>query len=117
MTTHRLPHDELGAALRAPMAARRELGPDYDEAFAQSIVERLEEALDARTAPAPRRAVRAAPADRPPRDFSIAVVVITLAAAIPLSAIGATQAGMGGLLTVWLAIVAINLGYQFRPRS
>ncbi|MFD0533827.1 hypothetical protein ACFQY7_08605 [Actinomadura luteofluorescens] len=49
MTTPRLPRDDLTAA----MAARRELGPDYDDAFIETVVDRIEETLDARAA-APR---------------------------------------------------------------
>ncbi len=49
MTTPRLPREDLTAA----MAARRELGPDYDDAFIETVVDRIEEA--SAPAPPPRR--------------------------------------------------------------
>ncbi|GLZ11757.1 hypothetical protein Acsp04_19920 [Actinomadura sp. NBRC 104425] len=106
-----LPRDDLAAAL----AARRELGPDYDAAFAEAVVDRVEQALDARLGPRPagRAAGWAArPADMP----GVTLVVASLLAAIPLSAIGVANAGMPGLLTVWTAIVLINVVHALRPR-
>jgi hypothetical protein len=67
MTTPRLPREDLTAA----MAARRELGPDYDDAFIETVVDRIEEALDARAAAGPRpgrcrRSRAPTPASPPP---------------------------------------------------
>ncbi|GAA3507677.1 hypothetical protein [Actinomadura keratinilytica] len=110
-----LPRDDLAAAL----AARRELGPDYDAAFAEAVVDRIEQALDARLGPRPARraAGRAAGwAARPADVPSVTLVVASLLAAIPLSAIGVVNAGMPGLLTVWTAIVLINVAHALRPR-
>ncbi|NYE14457.1 hypothetical protein [Actinomadura citrea] len=113
MTTPRLPREDLTAA----MAARRELGPDYDDAFIETVVDRIEETLDARTA-APR-ARRRAPAPEPrsgDRDHSLAMAILSLLAAIPLSAIGVVNAGLPGLLIALAGIVLINFTYIFRPR-
>ncbi|MFI0479813.1 hypothetical protein [Actinomadura sp. 9N215] len=117
MTIPRLPRDDLKAA----MAARRELGPDYDDAFIETVVDRIEQALDARplaaAEPRPRPGFRPA-ADRPrgDRDHSLAMAVLSLLAAIPLSAIAAINAGLPGLLFALTAIVLINVTYTFRPR-
>lgn len=113
MTSPRLPRDDLTAAL----AARRELGPDYDDAFIETVVDRIEEVLDARTAAAPRP--RSRPAPGPPRgdhDHRLALAVVSLLAAIPLSAIAVVNAGLPGLLLVMAGIVLINVTYTFRPR-
>ncbi|MFC0040892.1 hypothetical protein [Actinomadura rayongensis] len=99
MTTARLPHDELAAA----MAARRELGPDYDAAFAQAIADRVEELVAARRAPA--RLL----------DSGFVLAVLSLAAAIPLSAIAAVQAGLAGLAVVWTGVVLFNAVHARRP--
>ncbi|MFD0690782.1 hypothetical protein [Actinomadura fibrosa] len=114
MTIPRLPRDDLTAAL----AARRELGPDYDEAFIETVVDRIEETLQARTAPepAPRRRPRAPRAAAGERDHSLAMAVLSLLAAIPLSAIGVVNAGLPGLMFVLTAIVLVNVTYTFRPR-
>jgi ferric-dicitrate binding protein FerR (iron transport regulator) len=115
MTTPRLPREDLTAA----MAARRELGPDYDDAFIETVVERIEETLDARTAAAPRPR-RHAPAPEPrrggERDHSLALAVLSLLAAIPLSAIGVVNAGLPGLIFALAGIALINFTYTFRPR-
>lgn len=114
MTTPRLPREDLTAA----MAARRELGPDYDDAFIETVVDRIEETLDARAAaPSPRR--RRAPAPEPrhgDRDHSLAMAILSLLAAIPLSAIGVVNAGLPGLLIALAGIVLVNFTYTFRPR-
>ncbi|MEV4004054.1 hypothetical protein [Actinomadura sp. NPDC049753] len=114
MTTPRLPREDLTAA----MAARRELGPDYDDAFIETVVDRIEETLDARAAaPTPRR--RRAPAPEPrhgDRDHSLAMAILSLLAAIPLSAIGVVNAGIPGLLIALTGVVLVNFTYTFRPR-
>jgi len=119
MTIPRLPREDLTAAL----AARRELGPDYDDAFIETVVDRIEEALDSRTAAAPRSRRRPAPEPRrggehiaAPRDHSLAMAVLSLLAAIPLSAIAVVNAGLPGLLFAIAGVVLVNLTYTFRPR-
>lgn len=97
------------------MAARRELGPDYDEAFIEAVADRIRETLDARPAPPPRRRT-AAERGHGGRDHSLAMAVLSLLAAIPLSAIGVVNAGLPGLLLVIAGIVLVNFTYTFRPR-
>ncbi|WP_018656616.1 hypothetical protein [Actinomadura flavalba] len=98
MTIPRLPRDDLAAA----MAARRELGPDYDDAFVQSIVDRVEETLRDRPKPRPRR-------DAPGWDTGLVLPLASLLAAIPLSAIAVVNAGTLGFVLCWAAIVLINV--------
>ncbi|MES9609464.1 hypothetical protein [Actinomadura sp. NPDC000929] len=113
MTTPRLPRDDLTAA----MAARRELGPDYDDAFIETVVDRIEETLDARAvAPRSRRRVPAPEPRHGDRDHSLAMAVLSLLAAIPLSAIAVVNAGLPGLLIALAGIVIVNFTYTFRPR-
>ncbi|RSN69385.1 hypothetical protein [Actinomadura sp. WAC 06369] len=117
MTSPRLPREDLTAAL----AARRELGPDYDDAFIETVVDRIQEALDARAAHAPAPAKRARPARAPApvtseRDHGLALAVLSLLAAIPLTAITAINAGLPGLVFTLAAIVLLNVTYNFRPR-
>ncbi|MFG2001093.1 hypothetical protein ACGFNU_18305 [Spirillospora sp. NPDC048911] len=119
MTTPRLPRDDLTAAL----AARRELGPDYDDAFIESVVDRIEQTLDARMGVQPRPAPMPAyaPPPAPQRagtggGADLALAIVSLAAAIPLTAIAVVNEGMGALIIVWFAIVAINVAHAMRPR-
>ncbi|MFI0446455.1 hypothetical protein [Actinomadura sp. 6N118] len=118
MTTPRLPRDDLAAAL----AARRELGPDYDDAFIESVVDRIEQTFDARMAGQPRPVP--GPAYAPPLPqrtgtgggADLALAIVSLVAAIPLSAIAVVNEGMGALIIVWFSIVAINVAHAMRPR-
>ncbi|WP_067485889.1 hypothetical protein [Actinomadura hibisca] len=118
MTTPRLPREDLKAAV----AAREELGlgPDYDDAFLETVVDRIEEALQARAADgAPRRAKaakRLARQDSADRNAGLALAIVSLVAAIPLSAIGVAQADLPGLLIVWVGIVLVNVTFTLRPR-
>ncbi len=104
------------------MAARRELGPDYDEAFLDSVVDRIEETLAPRpprfpvAAPAPRRANPKSRGEVGERDHSLALAVLSLLAAIPLSAISVINGGLPALMFVLTMIVILNITYMFRPR-
>ncbi|TDB94778.1 hypothetical protein [Actinomadura sp. 7K534] len=113
MTTPRLPRDDLAAA----MAARRELGPEYDDAFIETVVERIQETLEARPAAAPARRPRPGRAHgRGDHDHSLAMAVLSLLAAIPLSAIAVVNAGLPGLFLAMIGIAIINVTYTCRPR-
>ncbi|SNT60624.1 hypothetical protein SAMN05443665_105821 [Actinomadura meyerae] len=112
MTSPRLPREDLTAA----MAARRELGPEYDEAFLETVVDRIEETLDARAGAAPRPRPRPAPARGGEHDHSLAMAVLSLLAAIPLGALGVVNAGLAGLFVALAGVVLVNVTYTFRPR-
>lgn len=105
MGTSELPRDDLAASL----AARRELGPDYDAAFVEAVAERIEHAVEARR-PA------AAATEKSERAMAVTVVCVSLVMSIPTTAIAVDQAGLAGLVVVWLAIVAINVAFALRPR-
>jgi hypothetical protein len=105
MPPSELPRDDLAASL----AARRELGPDYDAAFVEAVAERME------TAAALRRPVRAE-SERGERAVVLTVACVSLAVSIPASAIAAVNAGLAGLTVVWLAIAVINVAFALRPR-
>ncbi|MFD0906037.1 hypothetical protein, partial [Actinomadura sediminis] len=94
---------------------------DYDDAFIETVVNRIEEALDAIgvrvPAPAPRARPARAPAPAAPgRDHGLALAVLSLLAAIPLSAITAINAGLPGLVFTLTAIVLLNVTYAFGRR-
>ncbi|GAA1568693.1 hypothetical protein GCM10009678_59330 [Actinomadura kijaniata] len=111
-----LPREDLVAA----MAARRELGPDYDDAFVESLADRIEETLRTRMAIQQREDHRVArTADRQARSergSTLALAIVSLVAAVPLSGIGAGTEGLAGLLTVWIGIVLVNVAFAVRSR-
>jgi hypothetical protein len=93
--------DELQAAIEA----RKELGSDLEPHLVDSFVERIERRLGERRAPGVARRERG-------REGSFVLAVISLGLAIPLTAIGVIQAGLAGLLIVWVGIVLVNAVYN-----
>jgi hypothetical protein len=116
--------------LRAAAETHKELPAEYRDAVLESFVDRvgreIDARVDARLAQAAARPVSpqpgpAAPAPRAPKQFSpLAMALGSIALGIPITAIvvsaGAHPAGIWGLLVVWIAIAAINLGYAAKLR-
>jgi hypothetical protein len=116
--------------VRASAAAHRDLGPGYDAAVAEGLVERIGDEIDRRVdarlfghlqapAPRPRRV-------REPGRLGAAAVFLTLGSIV--GGIGATVAVLspsnpgpvGGtqailVALIWIVIAAINVSYARRP--
>jgi hypothetical protein len=106
--------------LRAAAEAHRELGPEYRDAVVDAFVERIGKEIDARVdARIAQASAHLAPAAKPVNALALALGSIGLG--IPLSGIavaaGTNPPGIWGLLVVWIAIAAINLGYAARLRQ
>jgi hypothetical protein len=108
--------------LRAAAETHQELGPEYRDAVLDSFLDRVGREIDARV-DARLRQVPASPppAQRAPKNVNVMVLALgSIALGIPISAIAAAAgthpAGFWGLLVVWIAIAAINLGYAARLR-
>ncbi|MER7467578.1 hypothetical protein [Streptomyces sp. NPDC097981] len=99
---------ELGAALDA----RRELGPDYEAALVDSFVEKVDTQVRRRLAEERLAAARGGRGGLPSPDGGFGerfgFAIITLVLAVPLSAIGSTQAGFKGLLVAWAGVLGVN---------
>jgi hypothetical protein len=121
--------DEITAAA----AAHRELGPQYDDAVAESLVDRIGEEIDRRvdarlgrdsSSRAPRREPKARSADlepRPPSRGNAAAVILALGSmGIGIGVAGTVlplaQGGGGFWLValVWVIIGVINVSYARR---
>jgi hypothetical protein len=92
--------DELASALEA----RRELGPDYEDAIVEAFVEKVERRLDKRLKDAPGEG-------EPP---AIVVPLASLGLAIPLLGIAGGTGGLAGIVAVCMAIVLVNVAYALR---
>jgi hypothetical protein len=107
--------------IRAAAETHNELGSEYKSAVIESFLEKVGSEIDARVDarlnmsryPGPAQA----PTPRVKRDnSSIALGVISLVLAIPITAIVAySPAHLVGLIVVWVAIAVINLAYAARP--
>jgi hypothetical protein len=120
--------------VRASAAAHQDLGPGYDTAVAEGLVERIGEEIDRRVdarlfghlqppAPQPRRA------RREPAPGRVGVAQVIMALGSMGLAIGATAAVLhpgdnqgnvsGGqavlIALIWIVIGAINIAYARRP--
>jgi hypothetical protein len=96
-------HD-LTREVQATLAARHELGPEYDDQFIQRLVERLTAQVRQEVARAPRaRASGLAP------DQRTGVAICSLIFGIPLVAIAGGIAGPVGLAVAFVALVLINI--------
>jgi hypothetical protein len=104
-----LPRDDLAAAL----AARRELGPDYDAAFLDKMVDRLDTSIEARlTSQLDERLRHDVAEAHKERSSRVTIAVISLVVAVPASGIAMSgDHGTSGLFVVWLAITLINVAY------
>ena len=105
--------------IRAAAETYSELGPGYRDAVIESFLEKVGGEIDARVAarlaalpptPGPGRQRRGSASGSP-----LALATISMVLGIPISAIavaaGDHPAGALGLIVVWVAIAAINLGY------
>ncbi len=92
--------------LKAHLEARRELGPEMDDLLVASFLEKIDREIDSRIEAKLAQRTRALQSDR--RGATITLIV-TLALAIPLSAVAAWTAGLPGLAIVWAALLFLNL--------
>jgi hypothetical protein len=108
--------DETRKDLRAAVAARQELGPDYEPEIIDSFLEKLEARIAAREAvpttqqqPAqyPAQQPQQAPGNNDPGGLALAIV--SVGAGIPITAIAATQEGLLAIFICWGGLVGINL--------
>lgn len=102
--------------LEALAATRAELGPDYEPALLDAFADRMETAIDHRLAAAVH-------ARRPDPYFQrrmagqqLALAIISLLAAIPISIVLGIQGQLVALLVSWAGIVAVNLAHAAQGR-
>jgi len=103
----------------ALLEVRRELGPSYDAALVDSFADRVQHAIAHRVDAevASRNAARAAQAGAGGRQLALGIVSVVMA--IPITAIAGAQAQLAGILVVWIGIVLVNMAHalQSRPRD
>jgi anti-sigma factor RsiW len=97
MAEQLVPRDEARAAL----AARRELGDEFDDALVESFARRIEERLKPTRTPARRTTDE--------RGMSLALAIVSVGCGIPITAIAISGAGLAGLIVAWAGIVLLNV--------
>ncbi len=114
-------HDGGSSDVGAALAARRELGPDYEDEIAAGLAEHVEELVALRLADT-RLAVderaRDREDDRTARHHRFVLGIISLGAGIPISGIAAgTDLGLVGMAVGWVGIVGVNLAAAWGGRN
>ncbi|MGC5015604.1 hypothetical protein ACLQ2R_32995 [Streptosporangium sp. DT93] len=113
-----------GDELRASLAARRDLGPDYEDSLVEGFLEKMDQEIDRRVDE--RLAARApakAPAVAPSVDAGqrLALAIVSLVAGVPAT-IGITYSDLGEsllafiLVLLWVGIVAVNVSFVLGRR-
>lgn len=103
---------ELQRELETHLETLRELGPQYTDTVAASLMERIERMVDARIEARLARQPRERSSDE-----QVKMLAVSLSLAIPLIAIAASSAQFAGIFIVCVALVLINLmSYLPRPR-
>ena len=106
--------DALAKDLEATMAARAELGREYEPALVESFAERLEATIAARVA---AEVDRRGPQHEDQR-LPFVLGVVSLGTGIPITAIAGGTADLKGIMVAWLGIVGVNVAHALsrRPR-
>jgi hypothetical protein len=107
--------DEVRKDLRAAAAARQELGAEYEDAIIESFLEKLDareaqrhgQDLEFRQRDQMLEAVGLKRRETDPGGLALAI--ISVVAAIPITAIAADILGLVGTVVCWVGLVGINL--------
>jgi hypothetical protein len=114
MAKSEIPREDVEAALHT----RRELGPDYEPAIVDSLVERIDSAIEARVAAEleRRRPARDDLSRKDHSDRALALGIVTVVLAVPLTAIAAGMIGFPAVVLTWISLVLINMAYAIGNR-
>ncbi|NUW30998.1 hypothetical protein HTZ77_06130 [Nonomuraea sp. SMC257] len=110
-----------GDELRAAVAARRDLGPDFEDALIESFLDKMgkevDRRVDERLAAVPKakdlaRRSKAADGQR----LALAIVSLSLGTVATI-ALTLQAASVGAILGIWFAIIVVNgiFGTERRP--
>ncbi len=118
------PSHNLADDLAGTLAARRQLGTDTEQILIEGFLERTGHAIDARVDERiAQHRVASGPPGQPYADArrtgpKLALSIVSLVLAIPLTAIAASvsSGGLAMVLLVWIAIVAVNVSFHWSQR-
>ncbi len=107
-------NEETRRDVEAALAARRELGMEYEEAIAAGLLDRVNQLALMRAGDLRREAERAdyaAKAEKESRTQRFVLGIVSLGAGIPITAISGSvvEPGIVGVLVAWAGIVGVNV--------
>lgn len=105
----------------AALAARRELGPEYHDAIAAGLADRVEQLVALRTAELRHQSGAAQEQrslERTAQHQRFVLGIISVGAGIPITAIaGSTvEPGLLGIAVAWMGIVGVNVANALANR-
>lgn len=105
--------------MQAAYAARAELGPDYEDAIAAGLAERIEELAAYRTAEL-RHSDERGREDREDARRSnthrFVLGIVSLGSGIPITAIAGGTVDLPGVIVAWAGIVGVNAVFAWGSR-
>jgi hypothetical protein len=110
------PDDLERSEIEALGATRAELGRDYEPALLDSFADKVEAAIEQRVDRALSQAQRGSGMERRLAGQQLALGIISLVAAIPISIVLGVTDHLPALLVAWLGIVAVNWAHAFQGR-
>jgi hypothetical protein len=117
-----LRREETRRDIEAALAARRELGPEYQDPIAAGLAERVEQLAAIRTAELRHQAQiqeREANEERSTRGQRLALAIVSLGVGVPITGIAAStvEPAVVGVLISWAGIVGVNIAAGLRRKD
>lgn len=103
--------------VEAALAARRELGPEYEDAVAENLAQRVEELVAQRAAQtglSPEEREHAQREEKDTGDGRFIIALASLGAAIPIT--GISHDSVATMVVAWAGIVGVNVAAGLRGR-
>lgn len=117
----RAPDPETQREVAAAVAARQELGPEYDEHIAAGLAERVEQLAAMRTAELRHQrdeGRQGESAEKLAQIHRFVLGIVSLGTGVPITAIAATnvEPGLLGVAVSWAGIVGVNVAHALASR-
>jgi hypothetical protein len=111
------PSSELRRDVQAALGARRELGPEYEDAVAASLADRVEELVAQRSGqvevtPEDREHLRTE--EKADGDGRFVIALVSLGAGIPIT--GIVHDSVATTAIAWAGLVGINVAAALKAR-
>ena len=113
------PDPETRRDVEAALAARRELGAEFDDHIAAGLADRVEALVAYRAADrrgevdATRVAVEA---EKTAATRRFVLGIVSVGAGIPITAISAAMTDLPGLMVAWAGIIGVNVAHALGSR-
>lgn len=103
--------------LEAALAARKELGRDYEQALVESFVDKIDKQIGARVdAQVAARSRARGKGAKQAGEGQMVLGFVSLGTGIPITAIAGGIGELPGIVVAWLGIVGVNVAHAWSSR-